>query len=169
MVKFKLQFSPSKIHGLSTQYDYGDDEVVAIGKKAQLQGFLNRDQFIAIAGWKSSRPAKKHLQNDPKTIEEVTRFAFSTSVESLRLRSLTLLDGVEARTASAILHLCHKNRYPMMDVRAFWSLGVEKPPTNWLAAWDEHVQACRTIADKADVDMRTLDRALWAYSSKNQR
>ncbi len=168
---FKLRFSPEEISAWSKQYDYrgGDDKKIAeIGNKAKVQGFLTRDQFLAIVGWKSARPAKHHASNDDETIKEVTKLAFATKSRSLHLRALMLLEGVDVRTASAILHFCHNERYPILDVRAIWSLGIETSPKYWMGLWDEYEAECRKIATNANVTMRDLDRALWAYSAKHQ-
>jgi hypothetical protein len=107
--------------------------------------------------------------NDAATVEAVTRFAFTTPVEYLRLSALTLLRGVQPRTASAILHLCHRDLYPMMDVRAFWSPGIEEEPRDWAAVWPEYTDACRSIAAEAMTDLRTLDLALWGFSDHYEK
>ncbi len=166
---FALRFSLGDLDEYSQKYrdpEKNDGEVIATGQQARAQGYLTRDQFLVIARWKSPRPAKRHEENDEQTVREVTRFALATPVEQLRLKALTLLSGVQARTASAILHLCHREPYPMMDVRAFWSLGVEKEPDDWLAVWPEYVKTCRDLAARGGRDMRTLDRALWAYADE---
>ncbi len=171
MDRFRLRFPIDEIPRWAKAYSYpqGDVEAVQIGAAAKAQGYLTRPQFLALARWKSRRPAKHHEKNDAATVEEVTRFAFTTPVESLRLSALTLLKGVQPRTASAILHMCHHDPYPMMDVRAFWSLGVDKEPRDWAAIWPEYIYVCRSIAAEAKTDLRTLDRALWGFSSHNER
>lgn len=169
MSTFRLQFPISDIHRWAAEYTYpqGDELPVSIGMVAKARGFLTRSQFLELARWKSARPAKHHEKNDDETVEEVTRFAFGTQVELLRLRALTLLSGVQPRTASAILHMCHRDPYPMMDVRAFWSLGFETEPSDWVSVWPEYTAVCRKIAAEARTDLRTLDRALWGYSAAN--
>jgi len=52
----------------------------------------------------------------------------------------------------------------MMDVRAFWSLGIDEEPRDWAAVWAEYTDTCRSIAAEAKTDLRTLDRALWGFS-----
>lgn len=168
-VTFGLRFPVVEIPKWAAAYSDSeqDAEVIEIGKHAAAAGHLKKPQFLAIAKWKSPRPAKHHRSNDESMVEEVTRFAFSTRLEPLRLKSLTLLVGVNARTASAILHLCHRDPYPLMDVRALWSLGVDEAPTDdrgWLALWPTYTGTCREIARSAKTDQRTLDQALWAFS-----
>lgn len=166
MPTFRLQFPISKIDHWASKYDYdgGGVDPIAIGRAAKSQGYLTLEQFIELAGWKSERPAHRHRTNNRETVEAVTAFAFSTPVEMLRLTSLTLLSGVRARTASAILHFCHRDPYPLMDIRAFESLGVTDLPHDWASLWLEYVAACEKIVKESRTDHRTLDRALWAYS-----
>lgn len=163
---FTLLFEVEQIPHWATQYAYpqGDEVPVRIGGVARANGYLSREEFLTLAKWKSARPGTRHLRNDAETVREVTAFALSTKSEVLRLRSLTLLSGVADRTASAILHFCHRDPYPLMDIRAFGALGVTKLPHDWSSLWPQYTAYCRDLAARAKVDMRTLDRALWAYS-----
>lgn len=163
---FLLQFPTSEIEQWASRYSYpaGDELPARIGTVARATGYLTRDQLIQLAGWKSARPAKKHAQNDEQTVIEVTRLAFSIQDEHIRLGALTLLHGVRDRTASAILHFCHRDPYPLMDMRSFAALGVVKAPYDWSSLWLPYTATCREIASSAGVSMRTLDRALWAWS-----
>jgi len=167
---FALPFELDQIAHWAKKYSYpqADDVPVQIGRTARTNGYLSRADFLTLARGKSQRPSKRHAQNDEQTVREVTQFAFSTTSEVLRLRSLTLLSGVADRTASAILHLCHRDPYPLMDVRAYGALGVTKAPQDWSARWPEYTAFCRELAARANVDMRTLDRALWAYSDAHK-
>jgi len=113
------------------------------GQRPSRGGIRCGPQFLALAHWKSARPAKHHVKSDDATVEEVTRFAFTTPVEPLRLSVLTLLKGVHIRTASAILHLCHCDPYPLMNVRALWSMGCDEEPKDWVAVWTEYTAECR--------------------------
>jgi len=169
MTHFKLPFPHEEIGQWARAYDYPetDQRPIEIGDAARSDGFLKRADFLIIARWKSRRPVKLHEQNDEETVREITRFALATPCEPLRLKGLTLLSGVADRTASAILHFCHRDRYPLMDERALGSLGVLEVPKDWSAVWPEYTGACREMAATAGVDMRTLDRALWAYSKAN--
>ena len=168
MSLFQLQFPLNEVERWAAEYTYpaGDTAVIEIGDAAKQQGYLNRPQFLAMAKWKSARPSRHHQRNDAATVEEVTRFAFGASSETVRLKALTLLRGVQPRTASALLHLCHRDPYPLMDVRAFGSLGVEFEPRDWVEVWPEYVEKCRSLAAEAKTSMRMLDRAWWGYSAK---
>ena len=92
-----------------------------------------------------------------------------TPDERQRIEALTRLHGVDYPTASVLLHLAHRDSYPIIDFRALWSLGVETPPTAYFFTyWWAYTQACRSLAKDAGVRMRTLDRALWQYSKERR-
>ena len=133
----------------------------------QEQGYLDKELLKRIARWKSPRRAGLIEQNDDSYIEDITSFAFSTTSERARIEVLRILDGVEWPTASAILHLFHKDRYPLLDFRAMWSIGLDNY-TYSSSFWSDYTNFCRAIALRNQMDMRTLDRALWQYSNEKQ-
>lgn len=63
----------------------------------------------------------------------------------------------------------HRERHPIFDFRALWSLDAEVPDWYSFEFWWEYVQTCRALADEHGVDMRTLDRALWQFSKERQQ
>jgi hypothetical protein len=167
-----LRFELSDIPHWASRYSYQDDSKIeeVIGPRSKAQGYLTGEDFRELCGWKSARPKKHCLLNNEADVRGVTAVALSTSDEQLRIGVLTALRGVEMRTASAILHFVGSDRYPILDVRALWSLGVEEPP-NWYGfnLWWSYTEFCRGLADKAGVSMRMLDRALWQYSEEHQQ
>ena len=82
---------------------------------------------------------------------------------------LTLLDGVRWPTASVVLHFFHKDRYPIVDFRAPWSMSMDVPNQYSFDFWWKYAGYCRVMADRAHLDMRQLDQALWQYSKENQK
>jgi len=67
------------------------------------------------------------------------------------------LPAVKLRVASAIAAMIWPERYTVMDVRALGGLGA---PNTYL----EYVAACKELAKRYGVDLRTLDRALFHWS-----
>ncbi len=160
----KLRFEPSQIEELAKCYDEEyDAEVIALKSEIDRQGYISRDQLSKIARWKSPRRAGRVSLNHDGYVEEITRFALSTPSERARIESLTILDGVLWPTASVILHLYHKDPYPILDFRALWSVSADVPSLYNFDFWQKYVQFCRSTAEKANTTMRTLDRALWHY------
>ncbi len=122
-----------------------------------------------IAKWKAPRSAGHVKKNTYKYVKEITSFAFKARDERSRIETLTILDGVSWPTASVILHLFHKEKYPILDFRALWSASISVPPQYRFSFWWPYVEFCRGIAKRNNVDMRILDRAMWQYSKENQR
>ncbi len=86
-----------------------------------------------------------------------------------RIEVLTNLDAVRWPTASVILHFFHRDRYPIMDFRALWSISLPVPVQYNFDFWWPYVQFCRDLSKRTDMDMRTLDRAIWQLSKEKQK
>lgn len=140
----------------------------SIGPAVAIRGHMERDEFLALCKWKSPRTKHHCASNRDSFIRIVTSTALSAKDERLRIEVLTLLTGVNWPTASVILHYCSKDRYPILDFRALWSLSIDKPPTYSFDFWWEYTISCRQLANDASLSMRDLDRALWQFSLKNQ-
>jgi hypothetical protein len=77
-----------------------------------------------------------------------------------------LLQGVAYPMASVILHFLHEDPYPILDVRALWSVGVDALPRGGhnFELWQAYTAYTRELAQAAGVSMRVLDRALWQHA-----
>ena len=92
------------------------------------------------------------------------------------------LHGVGVPVASALLTLFDPNKFTVIDVRVIrtlWNAGElasyteAKRPQRW---WEQHyglyVEACHSVRDRCralgavEIDLRTVDRALWAANGK---
>jgi predicted RNase H-like nuclease len=167
---FRMRFPTSEVMYWAARYAYADDaEVEAIGEAARKRGWFARDEFLRVARWKSPRGQRLCEENDEAVVKALTQLALSTADEAERIGALTRLHGVQFPTASVLLHLAHRDPYPIIDFRALWSLGVEMPPETYsFTYWWAYTQACRSLATDAGVRMRTLDRALWQYSKERR-
>ena len=165
----KLCFPESKIQYWADRYKAQSTETQfeKLKSKVQKRGYLTKNELQKVAHWKSPRSSGHVEKNDSDYVKDITSCAFSAKSERARISVLICLDGVGLPTASAILHLFHKDRYPILDFRAVWSIGVESYDYSF-SFWSDYVSFCRELADRNDLDMRTLDRALWQYSKENQ-
>ncbi|MEW6614294.1 MAG: hypothetical protein AB1401_02325 [Thermodesulfobacteriota bacterium] len=134
----------------------------------QSKRYIEKKELFKIAHWKAPRSANHVYKNDEDYINEVTRLSFTTTSERAKIEVLTILDGVSWPTASVILHLFHSDPYPILDFRALWSVSLDVPVQYSYKFWWPYVEFCRDIAGRNNVDMRTLDKALWQYSKENQ-
>jgi len=164
-----MRFPENQISHRAERYTYEpDDRPNNVGAYARSHGCLDVENLFEICDWKSRRRSENARLNRQLSTKEITRFSFTTWDELSKIRSLTLLNGVEWPTASVILHFCVNERYPILDGRAIWSLGEEKPSYYDFDFWWSYVCTCREIADQNNVLVRYLDKALWQYSQENQ-
>ena len=169
-MNFELKFSQSSIGSWAARYgdDYDDRDALRVGSSARAAGCLSRDDFLALAAWKTARSKTRCRLNSEEFIREVTRTSLASDEPRFKIEVLRVLDGVDWATASVILHFCDKSAWPIIDFRAFWSLGEPTPTQCTFSTWEAYSKYTREVAAEAKVTMRTLDRALWAYSKANQ-
>jgi hypothetical protein len=168
VARFELQFDVRDVPLYAARYPASDDDVVlAIGRAARERGHYTLAEFTAVCRWKTPRSAPLVATNTAGEVETATRIALNqASTERELMESLRSLAGVEYATASVLLHLAYPELYPIVDRRALHALGVTSPVTYSLRFWTEYVQAYRRLLAAAGVDGRTLDRALWQWSSE---
>jgi len=168
--RFELRFPLSDVQKWCDAYTYADDsEARAIGATAGRRGWYTRAEFLKVMLWKTQRTKSLCAQNPEAEVVRATRLALSTPDERQRMAALLGLRGVAYPTASTLVHFAHRDRYPILDVRALWSLGLAQAPQSYsFGFWWDYVLTCRSLATAAGIEMRTLDRALWQYSKRNQ-
>lgn len=133
------------------------------------RGYLTLDNLVILTQWKSPRSLSLVRQNADDFVEDVTRISLSNETsEELRIKILTIMDGVQWSIASVILHFAFTDQYPILDYRAIWSLQETQPTTYRFDFWMEYVEFCREYIRQHQQSMRSFDRALWAYSKDNQ-
>lgn len=170
LVSLKLRFDPKLIRRYAARFDATVDRVVEleIGQRSRANGIVSRADFLALCNWKTPRTRPRCESNPEDFVLAVTRAALTTPSERLRIEVLTLLDGVNWPTASVILHFCHADPYPILDWRALWSVGIERPIAYEFGLWSAYTTCCRSLARRCRVSMRDLDRALWQYSAEHE-
>lgn len=169
LTEFRLQFGLTEVSAVAARYSYeADDHVLEIGRRARERGWYSRDELVDVCEWKTVRSRSRVARNSEALVEEATRIALAATTEEVRIEVLMILSGVSWPTASVLLHLAHHDRYPILDYRALEALGIDRPPAYSMPFWLDYVSATRDLAHVADVDMRTLDRALWQWSKERE-
>jgi len=163
-----MRIPGQEIKKYAERYKYRKSPPLDAGRNAIAQGQLNLAELIIVAGWKSERRLDLIRANPDNLVREITSFSFSAEYEESTIGALLILQGVSFPTASAILHFCVDDSYPILDFRALWSLGIEKPNLYTTSFWLDYLETCRSIAKQHEVSVRELDKALWQYSSENQ-
>jgi hypothetical protein len=98
---------------------------------------------------------------------EATHQALAAADEATRISALLGLTGVGVPTASTLLYCAFPDDYPILDVRALESLGVKPRSQYPVSFWLEYLRACRVLARRHAVTIRTLDKALWQHSKEH--
>lgn len=168
---FTLRFAEHKILYWAARYSY-DGEITfenEIAPRVKKRGYLTRPEFIELCRWKSPRTQPLVRANSAELVEAVTRAALESRHEHVKINVLRTLRGVSWPTASVILHFCDKRKYPILDVRALWSLGYDTPPAYTLGFWLAYIKFTRDLSRRSGQSMQEVDRALWQYSKEHQR
>lgn len=168
--RFRLRFPVSSVERWAARFSDASESFIEaeVAPAVRRQGYLTREQFLGIAEWKTARSRPRCERNEEEFVREVTRASLATTDERFKIHALRLLEGVEWPTASVILHFCDRGRYPILDVRALWSSGLDGSPSHSFRLWTRYTEFLRGVADRAGVSMRTLDKALWQYSKERQ-
>ena len=167
MATFELQFPPEEIDALASRFPSMDDaRYLAAGAAARARGHYTRAEFIEVCGWKTVRSRPKVAINSEHAVADVTRRVFATTDEAVRMAALVELEGVGVPTASTLLYFAFPDDYPILDVRALESLGVRPRSQYPIVFWLGYLAACRELARRHGVDLRTLDKALWQHSKE---
>jgi hypothetical protein len=163
-----LRCSKAVLRAAAARYPVDEDAgVEAIAPAARRRGFLERDEFLALCDWKSRRPSKRYRSNSSALIAEITRVAFGSRQEELKVRVLQVLSGVSWPVASVLLHFCDRARYPILDVRALASVGVRAPSQYTFPFWYAYTEYTRSLSLETGLSMRDLDRGLWQLSKES--
>jgi hypothetical protein len=164
---FELQFPGEEIEALASRFsDEDDGRYLAVGAGARRRGHYTREEFIEVCAWKTVRSRPRVAANSEAAVIEATARSLAARDEALRMEALLELGGVGVPTASTLLYFAFPLDYPILDVRALESLGVKPRSQYPVGFWLQYLAACRELAARGGVSMRTLDKALWQHSKE---
>jgi hypothetical protein len=167
---FELQFPAEEMEALASRFGHVDESrYLAAGAAAIARGHYTRAEFIAVCAWKTARSRPKIASNSKAAVVKATARALAAGGEETRMGALLELAGVGVPTASVLLYFAFPDDYPILDVRALESLGVRSRSQYPVSFWLEYLCACRELAGRYGVSIRTLDKALWQYSKERSR
>jgi hypothetical protein len=168
MPTFDLQFPATEIEALATRFgSLNETRLLTVGTAARARGYYTHEEFIEVCAWKTPRSRPKVASNTEPAVTEATRRALTTADEETRMTALIGLAGVGVPTASVLLYCAFPHDYPILDVRALESLGVKPRSQYPVSFWLEYLAACRELATRHGVSIRTLDKALWEHSKES--
>jgi hypothetical protein len=164
---FEIQFPPEQVPDLAARFPVGDESPVeTIGGAARARGYFRRREFLIVCAWKTPRSAPKVALNTEPAVRAATRRALADPDEAVRMQALLSLNGVGVPTASTLLYFAFPALYPILDVRALEALGVKPRSQYPISFWLGYLEACRELAARCGVSIRTLDKALWQWSKE---
>ena len=132
------------------------------------KGYLSQSELRQMAKWKDRFVPSKIDKNPPGLIEKITGEAFGLDDDWEKIKKLKEIYGVAASVASVILHLYDPKKYPILDVHALRTIGIDNQKVTYDEPfWRKYVDLCRAKAERYDVSMRALDRALYKYSERD--
>jgi hypothetical protein len=138
--------------------------------EAKKQGYLSKELFIRVGRWKSVRNTSSYMRNPVESIRDTTSEAFKTENDKNALAALMRLEGVALRTASAILHWMKPDRFPVLDFRVVAALDIAEPASyEDFGFYSLIATRVRDLARECDINLRTIDRALWAWDKLQSR
>lgn len=136
-----------------------EKELIKLKESIYKQGHLTKSELEQLVRWKLPRQLGNIRKNKEDLIVETTQAAFKTKDVSDSIAHLCRIKGVRVSIGSAILHLFHKNNYPIYDQHALRAVGEPQDES----IWESYVEFCRKVSKDNRVDMRTLDRALYRF------
>ena len=135
-----------------------------IGKRVKEKGYLDFDEFFAIAMWKSVRQKNNYLKNK-ETIKSISKLAFVEKDESKKMELLCSLPGVGVPTASAILTVVFPSKYAIIDIRCVEMLnriGFKLPSVISVKSWIKYLEIMRELANQYNLTPREMDKVFFA-------
>ncbi len=135
--------------------------------------YLSLADFEEILVWKLQgqymRQAKLRQRNTETNITIITQAAFSLKHDNkdyeveLKLRTLTILTGVEIPVASAILTLCYPELYCVIDKRNWRQIyGENKTKTKYtVREYIDYLALLKKMSLYYGVTPQEIDMAIW--------
>ena len=145
-----------------------------LGAKFRKAKALTQADLAQVVEWKfKEEPEKKArvlalvTRNDEATVDRLSSQALSipSCEDAYRMNCLTLLEGVSPAIASVILAFFDPKQYGILDA-AVWKALLGNPPPNLLTTQNylKLLLAMRKTASKQNLDVRTIDKALYKKS-----
>ena len=144
-------------------------------KNIKAEGFLTKQQLLLILRWKSPRPLHHYELNDDKSVREITKLAFATKDDKLKIHILTALCGVKYPSASAILMFYDSKKYPVLDIRVWRQLYKHKLVSEnakgqnfTLNQWEDYLKVIRDLGKSLNLTARQTEKRIFDHDRETQ-
>jgi hypothetical protein len=155
-----------------------DDRVFFYKKSIRWRKELNRipcELFRNICHWKSNRRFKKVCKNKPATLNRrwnnalqgLNKLPYEEKAIRNAFKQLTQLDGVETRTASALLTAWNPFEFGILDYKVLEVLKMDMRYSvkTYLKYRDKLLALRRQYPELKNCALRQIEFALWHYYS----
>lgn len=139
-------------------------------------GYIDKEKAIQILKWKSPRPLIRYESNSESDIIDITKLAFDTKNDKLKIHILTSLSGVSYPAASALLMFYDKTLFPVIDIRVWtelYNVGLvtnnERGQGFTLEQCWRYIEIIREIAKETNLSARQVEKRLFDYNKSNQK
>lgn len=132
-------------------------------------GTLSGETFTQVMDWKASRAKGKVNWDDFASYQRIIKYA-TKAPDEIKLAILCSLDGVGVPVASTILHFVYPDRFPIVDYRVtevLYDAGKLTSQSITQSSYKVYMKVIMDICGEIACDIRTLDRALFAYHKLN--
>ncbi len=134
-------------------------------------GTLSRETFTQVMDWKAPRAKGRVDWKDFESYQRIIKYA-TEAPDEIKLAILCSLDGIWVPVASTILHFVYPDRFPIVDYRAtevLYDAGKLTSQSITQSSCKVYRKVILDICDETGCDIRTLDRALFAYHKLNYK
>lgn len=167
IAKWAARYPESNIGGDDKEYDLilskVRDEISSIGT-------LSEETFLQIADWKSFHVRYKIDRNDFELYQTAILYALEVP-DKLKISLLCGLEGVNIAVASTILNFMYPDEFPIIDYRVTQVLreaaGIQLAKNMSYKMYHKYKSEIENIVNDTGYDIRTIDRALFAYHKLN--
>lgn len=146
-----------------------------LGNKFRTSKEISKEELKEVIKWKfndNKHRLKRELnlveENDDTTIRELSKLAFNTENEAIRITHLTNIRGVGPAVASAILTFYDPKNYGVFDIRVYDELfdtnSKTRPDMSDPKLYIKVLKKLREEASKHNLDVRIIEKA---YYQKN--
>ncbi len=139
------------------------------------KGFFSKEQFYAVAMWKTPRPKKHYLNNSKEEIEKISKKVLLSNSEDEKISLLISLKGVSIAVASSLLTIINPKDYGIIDIRVWQLLHLygeinTKPHGQGfnIEDYETYLSILRKYSKQFNVNVRDIERIFFFHHKKIQ-
>jgi len=142
-----------------------------VGIQIKTKEHITLNNLFEILKWRQPALPGHFKLNNEKRVKEISKYAYKTQDEEIRVAVLTLIKGVGLPSATRILSITNPELYPTYHKMGWlvlkkWNFLEEEYRLN-TNKWIQYLNSCRRIMEKYSISGRELDQILIATYLKH--